>query len=506
MELRYLSEWKDQLKELVADRISNLKGHFKSPKCKVLDQLDVKDTLHKLHANFVLVPADKAANNVIIVCKKYCVDALVGELGINNVNIDGPTYIPMDGSFGAIVGSHNQFITSVGLEISEEDQNLPYLYWTPKLHKSSYKHRFIAGSSKCAAKDLSCLLNKVLSTIKDGLVRYCNTKTVRNGVNNMWILKNSTSLLSSLDQLDVRTATSVHTFDFSTLYTSIPHDLLKSRISNLVHNAFGGRDGSVRYTHIEVTGARGCFAHDINGGGDSVCTADNICKMIEFLIDDIFVQFGGRLFRQVIGIPMGTNCAPLLADLFLYSYENEFLDNMIKSGNRTLARSFDLCCRYIDDLIVFNNKKFLGCLKEMYPSRLTVEKANKSDHLADYLDLTFIIDSGGKLSTRIYDKRDDFDFHIVNFPYLSSNIPSGPSYRVYISQLIRYARCCSHYDDFRYRHKCLVDQLLSQGYIALRLEKSFKKFYGRYQDLIEKYQRSVNVMVKIHFRDAFYLT
>ena len=110
-----------------------------------------------------------------------------------------------------------------------------------------------------------------------------------------------------------------------------------------------------------------------------------------------------------------------------------------------------------------------------------------------------LIDSGGKLSTRLYDKRDDFDFHIVNFPYLSSNIPSGPSYGVYISQLIRYARCCSDYDDFRYRHKCLVDRLLSQGYIALRVEKSFKKFYGRYQDLIEKYQRSVNVMVNDSF-------
>ena len=92
-----------------------------------------------------------------------------------------------------------------------------------------------------------------------------------------------------------------------------------------------------------------------------------------------------------------------------------------------------------------------------------------------------------------------FYFHLVNFPYLSSNIPCGPSYGVYISQLIRYARCCSHYDDFRYCHKCLVDRLLSQGYIALRLEKSFKKFYGRYQDLIEKYQRSVNVMVNDSF-------
>ena len=124
--------------------------------------------------------------------------------------------------------------------------------------------------------------------------------------------------------------------------------------------------------------------------------------MIEVLIDNIFVQFGGHLFRQVIGIPMGTNCAPLLADLFLYSYDNEFLDNMIRSGHRRLARSFNLCYRYIDDLIVFNNKKFLDYLKEIYPSQLTVEKANKSDHLADYLDLTFIIDSGGKLSTRLY--------------------------------------------------------------------------------------------------------
>ena len=221
-------------------------------------------------------------------------------------------------------------------------------------------------------KRLSCLLTKVLSTIKDGLVRYCNTKASRNGVNNMWILKNSTSLLSSLDQLDVHTATSVQTFDSSTLYTSIPHNILKSRISSPVHNAFRKKDGSVRYIHIKVTRAKGYFTHDFNGGGDGMYTADNICKMIEFLIHNIFVQFGGSLFRQMIGIPMGTNCAPLLADLFLYSYEKEFLDNMIRSGHRRLARSFNLCYRYIDDLIVFNNKKFVDYLKEIYPSQLTI--------------------------------------------------------------------------------------------------------------------------------------
>ena len=178
-------------------------------------------------------------------CKKYHIDILAKELVTNNVNSNNLTHIPIDDSFETIVKRHNQFVTSVELEMSEEEQNLPYLYWTSKLHKSPYKHRFIAGSSKCTTKDLPCLLTKLLSTIKDGLVRYCNTKTSRNGVNNMCILKDSTSLLSSLDQLDVRTATSVQTFDFSTLYTLISHDLLKSRISNLVQNAFRKKDESV---------------------------------------------------------------------------------------------------------------------------------------------------------------------------------------------------------------------------------------------------------------------
>ena len=163
--------------------------HFKSSKCKVLDQPDVKDTLHKLHANYVSVPAEKAANNVIIMCKKYYIDTLVKELGINNVNINNTTYIQIDDSFETILKSHNQFIKSVGLEMSEQNQNLPYLYWTPKLHKSQYKHRFISGYCKSTTKHLSCLLTKVLSTIKDGLVRYCTTKTSRNGVNKMWVLE-----------------------------------------------------------------------------------------------------------------------------------------------------------------------------------------------------------------------------------------------------------------------------------------------------------------------------
>ena len=147
---------------------------------------------------------------MIVVCRKYYMETSIKELGINATNISlNSIYIPSADSFDEILKSHFKFIVSAGY--LKKIKNLPYLYWTPKLHPIPFKHRFIADSSKSTTKDLSCLLTKVLTTVKDGLIRYCNTKTSSKGVNSMWIVKNSTSLLSSMDQLEVRTATSVQT-------------------------------------------------------------------------------------------------------------------------------------------------------------------------------------------------------------------------------------------------------------------------------------------------------
>ena len=142
-------------------------------------------------------------------------------------------------------------------------------------------------------------------------------------------------------------------------------------------------------------------------------------------------------------VPMGTNCAPLLADydLFLYSYENEFLDKLIKEGKRKLARKFNPSYRYIDDLISFNNKRFKEFFSDSYSKELTISETTESNSVASYLDLLFTRDTSNNITTKLYDKRDAFGFHIVNFPFMSSNIPSAPAYGVYASQLIRYARC-----------------------------------------------------------------
>ena len=160
-------------------------------------------------------------------------------------------------------------------------------------------------------------------------------------------------------------------------------------------------------------------------------------KMLEFLVDNIFVVFAGKLFQQTVGIPMGTNCAPLLADIFLYSYEADFIQSLLTTGKKQLASWFNFTYRYIDDVLLsINNPEFENYLGQMYPAELGIKDTTESTTSASNLDLLLSIGRDGHLHTSIYDKRDDFNFHITNFTFLSSNIPSSPAYSVFISQLI----------------------------------------------------------------------
>ena len=142
-------------------------------------------------------------------------------------------------------------------------------------------------------------------------------------------------------------------------------------------------------------------------------------------------------------------------------------------------------------VISFNNKKFKEFISDIYPKELTISDTTESTSVASYLDLLFIRDNSNNMTTKLYDKRDTFGFHIVKFPFMSSNIPSAPAYGVYASQLIRYAHCCSNYSDFLSCHRALVTRLLSQGYKVNRLSNTFKKFYGRHTDLVGQYKKSV---------------
>jgi hypothetical protein len=144
-------------------------------------------------------------------------------------------------------------------------------------------------------------------------------------------------------------------------------------------------------------------------------------------------MFVGRVFQQTVGIPMGTNCVPLLVDLFLYSYEADF-----KKNEKKLVRSFNFTFRYIDDVLSLSNSRFGDFVDRIYTIELEKLDATDSyidtDMSASDLDLHLEIDSEGRLRTKLYDKRDDFNFRIMNCPFICSNFPAAPAYVVYLSR------------------------------------------------------------------------
>ena len=181
---------------------------------------------------------------------------------------------------------------------------------------------------------------------------------------------------------------------------------------------------------------------------------------------------------------MGTNCAQLVADLFLFCYERDFMKDLSCDNQAGVIKAFNSTSRYLDDLLNIDNPYFEGMVNQIYPSELQLYKANTSDTEAPFLDLHLSI-SNGFVSSKIYDKRDVFD--IINFPFLDGDVSRRPSYGVYISQLIRFARVCCHVDDFNTRNKCLNAKLLKQGYRCHELRKAFSKFYRRHYELISKF-------------------
>ena len=192
-------------------------------------------------------------------------------------------------------------------------------------------------------------------------------------------------------------------------------------------------------------------------------SCQNVRDALSYLLDSIYIRFGTKLYRQIVGIPMGTNCAPLVADLFLYCYERDFMDALNHDNQADVIEAFNSTSRYLDDLLNIDNPYFEGMVNQIYPPELQLNKDNISDTEAPFLDLHLSV-ANGFVSSKIYDKRDDFDFDIVNFPFLDGDVPRRASYGVYISQLIRFARVCNHVTDFNARNKCLTAKLLQQGY------------------------------------------
>ena len=233
--------------------------------------------------------------------------------------------------------------------------NLPTMYWIPKLHKTPYKSRFIANSSSCTTTQLSILLTSCLIKIKEHVQRYSNKTYENSGLNLFWSIINSNDILTKLEQRKYQ-ACSISTYDFSTLYTTLPHNLIKAKLIQLIEKTFARE----RKLFLACSAERAFFTND-TFKRYTMWTCTEVCKSLSFLLDNIYVRFGDAVYRQVIGIPMGTNCAPLVADLFLYCYERDFMLSLKPDTQADVIEAFNNTSRYLDDIFNIDNPFLILC-------------------------------------------------------------------------------------------------------------------------------------------------
>ena len=233
-----LKEWKRSIFTIVDKRIKfySQNSNLLPPKPKSSFR-HLKQGIQELHRKYALVPADKAANNVVVVFRFHYVNTLKQELD------DTRAYLETDTDEMSVVNAHlNDLPVKFSVCVNEGQDKLPTMYWLPKLHKRPYKARFIANSSSCTTTELSKLLTSCLTAIKSHVIRFCETVYETSNKNWLWSIKDSGEVLNKLKCRGFR-ATSLSTYDFSTLYTTLPRkksgfdrvDLQKGIKKTMVH-------------------------------------------------------------------------------------------------------------------------------------------------------------------------------------------------------------------------------------------------------------------------------
>ena len=170
----------------------------------------------------------------------------------------------------------------------------------------------------------------------------------------------------------------------------------------MIERTFYKKEGKL---YLACNDKKAFFTSTDHYRGYHLWSCQNVCDALSFLLDNIYIRFGTKLYRQVVGITMGTNCAPLVADLFLFCYERDFMKYLSSDNQADVIKAFNSTSRYLDDPLNIDNPNFEGMVNQIYPSELQLNKANTSDTDAPFLDLHLAI-SNGFVSSKIYDKRE----------------------------------------------------------------------------------------------------
>ena len=462
--------WKEIIMEKVRYHLRTTKESRQFTR-KVLSQTIVKDYIQQFQKRFVLVPVDKAGNNFAVICRRFYISVLCGELGIHTGNIQGNNvYRYMEGyTTQTVVEKHKKSMKNFGIKIDSDLEKVPLLYWTSKQHKNPYKFRFIAGAYQVSTSPISEDLSLILKCIKTLFKRYSYKIYNRSGISRFWSVDNSKEFLDKINHLG---ATSIHTFDFSTLYTNLPLDSIYESLESLIIKMFKLSNSNAIFVNKKLGKA---YWKDKNpSGNEKEYILSDVLEALKFVLHNSYVQFAGYIFLQILGIPMGGNASPDIADLYLAWCEFVYIEKLVKKDSQ-LARKFNYNSRYIDDIATPNFKGFGDIAKEIYHKDLILEPSTGSGMSDTFLDLHIRV-SSNRFVIGIYHKVDDFAFDVINFPFPSSNIRYSEGPKTFYSQLIRFHRLCNNPKDFLLRLNMTYTKLLERGYTHDSLYRMFLKF------------------------------
>ena len=339
-------------------------------------------------------------------------------------------------------------------------------------------------------KPLSKILSGVLTLINKFLKSYSNYKFKFDNTSGYWIVNNKDVVIDHLNFLNnTSKASSIKSFDFKKLYTNLPHAHVITSISELINFTFTQKQ--MRYINV----SKNFVASWSNKGlGKWAFTNVDLVEMFTFLIENIYVTFGDMVYRQIIGIPMGSDCAPIVADLFLFYYEFEYISRKLAMKDPVICK-LRFCGRYIDDLNIPNadNEVINVVVNDIYPKELKIVDTNPSNKLkSTFLDLEIAV-VNNSFSTKLYDKRRDFQFNVISMPNLRSNIPNKQAYGIFLGELYRIAKSSSVLNDFVVEVKRLLSKLCKQNFNKAILIKNIKKFITSKPACLHKFWSNISV-------------
>ena len=460
-----------------------------------------------IHRHFVITTVDKAENNFCIICKKLYLQECLKELQ------QGVAYVPTDRTERDILISGSKFTTHFNRDITETrdnttpvddetvntgDTKIPNFHIRVKLHKEPLGYRFVAGSKDAPLTSVSQWLTSALKALIPEVHRMWKNVAQRipdaTPDLNSWIISDSEEV-SRLCRATNRSRMNrqpmpLATYDSTSVYTTLSQDDMKTRLASLITSIFDHKRETSRacilmvdkYGHHEWCNNPRKGLHGIK----MQFTKEAIIEAISSLVDNTYVKFAGRLWHQIVGIPMGTNCAGFLANLYCFTYELDYLVRVVDDNNFEMARELLRTKRYIDDLVTLDCNllpRHLYLPDGIYPREILSLVAAAQGETVPYMDLLIRQNRRRGLITSIYDKRLEAKYaniNVIRYPDTQSVMATKAKYGIVTSQLYRFLRRCTLATDFVYNISLVLHRLLNKGYHTKLLWAQVRHFMLRH--------------------------